>query len=166
VTRPEALPQPAAARPPPVRVRTAWQAALAAEQAAVFGYGVLGPRLQAASEIRLAHRFEAEHRVVAAETSAALVAAGLVPVGGWAGYPLPFPVDDAAAARRLALRLEDAAATGWRYLLAQSAAVSGQQALRAAALSTLTDSAVRAVSWRRLVSPAAPSVPFPGISAG
>jgi Domain of unknown function (DUF4439) len=159
---PAAIPQ----RQPPGGVQAAWRAGLAAEYAAVFGYGVLGPRLQVASEIGQARRFEAEHRALVAQTSAMLVAAGLTPGVGRASYPLPFPVDDVVAARRLALRLEDSASAAWRYLLAEAAAVPGQQAVRAAALSTLTASAVRAVSWRRLVSPAAPSVPFPGISAG
>jgi hypothetical protein len=88
------------------------------------------------------------------------VALGTVPVEPAANYPLPFALTDAGAAQQLALRLETASASAWRYVTAIEGAPSD---IRSLALSNLTDSAVRAVRWRRLITPATPTVAFPGI---
>ena len=161
-------------------IERAWQQTLAAEYAAVFGYGVLGPRLVDATQITLARSSQQAHRDLVAQSEQQLTAAGLAPPAAEASYPLPYPIPDDATARQLALRLEEATASAWRYLIsaaavegsARSAASStpapassgsGLVTLRATALAALTDAAVRAVSWRRLVSPTSPTVPFPGI---
>ncbi len=151
----------------PASVVAAWQQALAAEHAAIFGYGTLGPHLPAA-DVATARAYQTAHRALRDGTLAALATVGVTGVTAAVSYPVPFPLDDAVAARRLAVELESACASGWRYLLAcaadtsvvQSASITG---LRARALGALQQSAVRALTWRAEVTPAAPSVAFPGI---
>ncbi len=145
---------------PPADALAAWQAALSSEYAAAFGYGALGPHLTDPAQITAAHTDEQAHRATARATSAQLVAAGATPVQPQANYPLPFPLTDPTAAQQLALRLEVSCAAAWRYLISiDDAPVT----LRTSALSPLTESAIRALYWRALLTPATPSVPFPGI---
>lgn len=143
-------------------VDTAWQAALASEYAAVYGYGTLGPRLTDAGEITLARRCQEEHREVRDATAAALVAAGRQPEAPQADYPSPFPVTAPVDAQRYALRLEEDCAAAWRYLVATTPSGSAPDGLRRAAGAALTASAVRGTRWRRRLRPAQPTVAFPG----
>ena len=94
-----------------------------------------------------------------------MAAAGLTPTAPRADYPALYPVPDAAAARRLAVRLEDSCATAWRALFAAAAAASGHpaRALRAEAQRQLTAAAVRATEWRAVIDPARATTPFPGV---
>jgi hypothetical protein len=138
----------------------AWQAALAAEHAAVAGYDVAGPHLSQA-DAATARTDQQAHRSLRDATSAALSAAGRSPAAARPDYPLPFAVTDGPTARRLALSLESACAAAWRYLIA--VAGPSERKLRADAQAALTASAVRALHWRRLVDPAKPTTPFPGI---
>jgi hypothetical protein len=98
----------------------AWQAALAAEHQAVFGYGVLGPHL-AKDDLPLAYAGVAAHEDLRDATLEALTTAGRTPVAPRADYPALYPVTDAAAARRLAVRLEEDCAAAWRYLYLRAA---------------------------------------------
>ncbi len=148
------------ATPAPDSATDAWQQAVAAEYAAAFGYGALGPKLTDAAQIALAHTCEQAHRDGANANAEKLAGLGVAPVEPRASYPLPFALTDAAAAQQLALRLETACASAWRYLTSIDDATAD---VRALALSALTDSAVRGVQWRRLVTPATPTVAFPGI---
>lgn len=142
----------------------AWQAALASEHQAVFGYSLLGPRLDGTDRRRAVSCSDA-HESVRDATGSALSVAGLVPVTAEADYPALYPVPDAAAAQRLAVVLEDACSAAWRYLFARAAGSSGARAttLRSAAQKQLTGSAVRAVQWRVVVDPAKATTAFPGI---
>jgi hypothetical protein len=142
----------------------AWQAALAAEQQAVFGYGLLGPRLSG-TDRDLAGSDAVEHETLRDDTAAAITAAGLTPVPPLADYPALYPVADAAGARRLAVRLEDNCAAAWRFLYLQAAGRTSARAatLRHRAQAALTASAVRGARWRARVSPAHPTTAFPGL---
>jgi hypothetical protein len=141
----------------------AWQAALAAEHQAVFGYGLLGPRL-AGTDLQRAVACSDAHEALRDATEAALAAAGLTPVPTRPDYPALYPVADAAAARRLAIRLEDDCAGAWRYLYLQAASRPGRRGrtLRGTAQDALTASAVRGAQWRAVATPARPTTPFPG----
>ena len=141
-----------------------WQAALAAEHAAVAGYDVIGPRV-AGAQVALARTDQQAHRDLRDATSAALTAAGQAPVAARPGYPLPFAVTDGVTAGRFAISLESACAAAWRYLIAVTASPTSRPipTLRADAQTALTASAVRATQWRQVVDPARPTVPFPGI---
>jgi hypothetical protein len=145
-------------------VDSAWQAALAAEHQAVFGYGVLGPHLTGTDQ-RLAVACSDAHESLRDSTVSAMAGAGLRPVPSQADYPALYPVAAAAAARSLAIRLEDDAAAAWRYLYLQAASTHGNhaRALRGLAQKALTASAVRATQWQAIVSPAHATTPFPGI---
>ena len=142
----------------------AWQAALAAEHQAAFGYGLLGPHL-AGSRQRLAVACSNAHEALRDATALAISRAGLTPVAPDPDYPDLYPVDTADAARRLAIRLEDDCAVAWRYLYLQAASAhtTRNAALRGAAQDALTASAVRATRWRALVTPARATTPFPGL---
>lgn len=142
-----------------------WQAALAAEQQAVFGYGLLGPYLPTTAETQLAMTSQSAHQQLSDATEAALVAAGRKPPPPPPDYPQLYPVTIGASARALAVRLEQDAAVAWRYLYAVAADSTETLAgpLRISAQTALTASAVRGAEWRRLVSPTAATVAFPGI---
>lgn len=140
----------------------AWQAALAAEQQAAFGYGLLGPRL-AGGDQQLAVACSDAHEALRDATESAIAAAGLVPVAPRADYPALYPVGTTAAARRLAARLEEDCAAAWRYLYLRAASARAGTAHRAPAQRALTASAVRATRWRAVTSPGAATTPFPGL---
>jgi hypothetical protein len=143
------------------RVDAAWQAALAAEHQAVFGYGLLGVRLRGAQQ-QLAVACSNAHEALRDATEAAMTEGQLRPAPPQADYPALYPVSNAGQARALAVRLEDACAAAWRYLYAQ-AALARTAARLAEAQGGLTSSAVRAVQWRALANPDHASVAFPGV---
>lgn len=136
-----------------------WQAALVAEQRAVFGYGLLGPKLSDVADRAAARADQAAHVAVQTQTAAALTALGQQPVEPAADYPDMYPVRDETTARALAQRLEEESAAAWRYLYAAAAAATGSSATtaRQQAQAGLIGSAVRALRWRGR------PVPFPGI---
>jgi hypothetical protein len=143
----------------------AWQAAYAAEEQAVFGYGLLGPYLPTPAQTSLALSCMSAHHSLRDATGAALQDAGHTPQPPPADYPQLYPVSVGTTAIELALRLEQDAAIAWRYLYAEAAASRSTQAttLRASAQAALTASAVRALQWRRILTPTAATVAFPGI---
>lgn len=144
-------------------LRPAWQAALAAEHQAVFGYALLGPHLSGADQ-RLAVAFSDAHETLRDATEAAMATHRVAPVSPRADYPALYPVASRGAARALAIRLEGDCAAAWRYLYLQAASTTGAlpHALRSSAQQALTASAVRAAQWRALVSPGHATQAFPG----
>jgi hypothetical protein len=139
-------------------------AALAAEQAAIYAYGPIGVRLtdDARDDARAA---EAAHRNRRDALISRLAAASAPPSAGPtqgpapvpAGYALPFPVVDRTTALKLAVHVEDGVAATWRAALGAT-----EGADRVTALSALTDAAVRATRWRRAAGVTPLTVPFPG----
>ena len=133
------------------------RAALSAEHAAIFGYGVVGAHLDPAGKA-VAADAEAAHR----NRRDALVAAADPGEGGRRrprppAYALPFPVTDRASALKLAVALEDGAAAAWRQALGPT---TGDD--RTMALNALIDCAVRATRWRAAAGITPVTVPFPG----
>ncbi|MFH9009771.1 ferritin-like domain-containing protein [Streptomyces sp. NPDC017943] len=128
------------------------QAALAAEHAAVYGYGVVGGRIgdDLRAEARTAYDAHRSRRDALAREVRDL---GGRPVAAAAGYALPFQVPDAAAAVRLAAELEDRVAAVYADLVR-----AGDGGRRALAAGALREAAVRAVRWR------GESVAFPGLA--
>jgi Domain of unknown function (DUF4439) len=141
----------------------AWQAALAAEHQAVFGYGVLGPHLAGADQ-DLAYSAVAAHESLRDATESALAAVGQTPVAPRADYPQLYPAATGPAARRLAVTLEDDCAAAWRFLYLQAASDPGRLAatLRGSAQTALTASAIRAARWRQRIAPDRATTAFPG----
>lgn len=144
-------------------LETAWQGALAAEQQAVFGYGLLGGQLSGPNR-ELALTCVTAHETLRDSTRAAVAAAGLTPEPPAADYPALYPVPGPGAARALAVRLEEACAAAWRYLYLAAASdpAAAGRSLREAAQQGLTESAVRATRWRLRTSPGRATRPFPG----
>ncbi|GAA3993392.1 ferritin-like domain-containing protein [Streptomyces marokkonensis] len=130
----------------------ALQAALAAEHAAVYGYGVVGGRI--GEERRTAARTAYDaHRARRDALAREVRDLGGKPVAAAAGYALPFAVPDSAAAVRLAAELEDRVAGVYSDLVRAAEADR-----RATAAGALREAAVRAVRWR------GGSVAFPGLA--
>ncbi len=136
---------------------TALQAALAAEHAVVWGYGVVGGRVGEPLVARVRDADDA-HRTRRDATVTLVGRYGGEPVATEASYALPFPVTDRRSALRLAVHLEEGAAAAWRYAVAATDDV----AVRRVALTALSDAAVRATRWRLLLPAVPATVPFPG----
>jgi hypothetical protein len=137
------------------------QAVLAAEHAAVFGYSLIGVRLANAGASEVARTLQEAHRATRDALMADLARRGVSPVEAQPSYSAAEKVTDGTGAQRWALQLEQDCASGYRYLLSASAA-SGT-AVRKQALTGLTDSAKNATGWRVLLTPATPTVAFPGV---
>ncbi|MFE7077593.1 ferritin-like domain-containing protein [Streptomyces sp. NPDC057620] len=131
---------------------TAAQAALAAEHAAVYGYGVVGARIGEARRTEARAAYDA-HRARRDELARAVRDLGGEPKPAAAAYKLPFTVPDEESALRLAAELEDRVAGVYSDLVR---AAGGDR--RQAAAQALRDAAVRAVRWR------GESVAFPGLA--
>lgn len=133
----------------------ALQAALAAENAAVWGYGAAGGRL-AGSRQQTARRDWYSHQAARDALTAKLTALGATPAPAAANYRLPFPVRSAHAAVALAVYLEEHVVTAYLGLVALS-----DQGLRRYGARHMQAAALRAASWRGA------TVAFPGLrSAG
>lgn len=120
----------------------ALQAALAAENAAVYGYGVAGAHLTGSSQATAEKDWTGHNE--ARDTLAAMISArGAVPAAAQAYYQLPFRVHDTASAVRLAAYLEDGVTRAYLGLVAVS-----DQRLRRFGAMAMQDAAQRAASWR------------------
>jgi hypothetical protein len=131
-------------------------AALAAEHAAVFGYGIVGARLNAADQAS-ARDAEATHRSRRDTLVIRIAAASASPPASAPAYALPFPVTDRDSALRLAVALEDGTAKAWRRTLGST---EGDE--RKLAVEALMDCAVRATRWRLAGGVSPSTLPFPG----
>jgi hypothetical protein len=128
-------------------------AALAAEEAAIYAYGVIGVHFDSDGDRTEARTAEQAHRQ---RRDYAVSKLPQVPASP-AGYELPFPVTDRASALKLAVQVEDGVAQAWRPVLPVTT-----DADRTTALAAMTDAAVRATRWRRLAAVTPVTLPFPG----
>jgi aspartate/methionine/tyrosine aminotransferase len=117
------------------------QAALAAEHAAVYGYGVVGawagePHRAEVDRLYTAHR---QRRDALRRTVREL---GGTPVAAAAGYALPFAVNDGPAALALAAVLEERLAGAYADLVR-----AGEGRTRLEAAEELRRAALRAARW-------------------
>ena len=132
---------------------TALQGALAAEHAAVYGYGVAGAML-AGNEQADARADWTAHQVARDTLEAMLAKLGATPVAASPAYALPFPVTSASTAAKLAATLEEGVTRGYLGLVAVS-----NPTLRAFAAKAMQASANRALAW------SGSTVAFPGMPA-
>ncbi|HEY0166046.1 MAG TPA: DUF4439 domain-containing protein [Jatrophihabitans sp.] len=159
------------------------QRVLAAHHAAVFGYPVIGVALRDPGQVQLVRGLEGRHRHARDELMAQLVNRRATPAPAEASYAPAKPVTAPADAQRWALELEQDCAAAYRYLLVAPVLVTGsgasgsaangagrqglsaaeQAALRRQALAGLSTAALNATQWRSLLSPATPTVAFPGL---
>jgi hypothetical protein len=134
-------------------VVVALQAVLAAENAAIFGYGVAGAYLSGAQRAA-ATAFWNDHRSAGDTLAAMLRARGAQPAAADDVYKLPFPVHTAHDAISLAIFLEDGVTAAYLGLVA-----GGGTGLRGFGAKAMQDSAVRSSYWR------GSSQTFPGFPA-
>ncbi|MET9878409.1 ferritin-like domain-containing protein [Actinacidiphila glaucinigra] len=128
------------------------QAALSAEHAAVYGYGIVGARVGGELGGQAQQAYDA-HRARRDALRRTVGDLGGEPVAAEPAYALPFEVPDAPAAVRLAAELEDRVAGVYADLVRAADAD-----LRREAADALREAAVRAVRWR------GGSVAFPGLA--
>jgi hypothetical protein len=129
----------------------ALQAALAAEQAAIYGYGIVGAHL--ADSPRAVTDWTA-HRVASDQLTAELRGRGITPRAAAVAYQLPHRVATPAQARALAVTLENQVASAYLALVALP-----EDALRQVGARQVRAAALRAAAWR------AATVAFPGLPA-
>jgi hypothetical protein len=131
----------------------ALQGALAAEHAAIYGYGVAGAMLTATARASARAAWTA-HQVSRDTLEAMLTKLGATPVAASPAYQLPFPVTSAKSAGQLAATLEDGVTRAYLGLVATS-----NQTLRTFAAQAMQTSANRATAWSGY------TVAFPGMPA-
>jgi Domain of unknown function (DUF4439) len=132
----------------------ALQSALAAEHAAVYGYGVVGAHLTGSQQATATTDWVA-HQVARDRLEAMLRSAGgSQPTAAAVAYQLPIPVRNAGQAVALAVVLEDRIATAYLGLVVLSNA-----AIREYGAQQVQASALRAAAWR------GSTVAFPGLTS-
>lgn len=134
----------------------AMSSVLVAEHAAVFGYGLVGARLDGNTQA-LATQAELAHRARRDKLITRLTELGARPPAAESAYGLPSPVTDQASALKLAVGIEERAAAVWRAAL-----LSTTEADRRLAAEALTDCAVRATRFRKAAGLTPLTTPFPG----
>jgi hypothetical protein len=130
-------------------------ALLEAEHAAVYGYGTLGGRLDAATRPAALAAFDA-HRLRRDSLAARLRERGAVAPPTRAAYDVA--VGTPAQALALAVRLEEGLSARWRDLVGGTTDL----ALRRLGVAGLEETAVRAAQWRKRQGAAHPTVALPG----
>lgn len=141
------------ATPQPVRPVPALQAALAAEHTAVYGYGIAGALLTGGDQAAAVADWRT-HEQARDTLEAMIVKLGATPVAASPAYALPFAVNDARSARRLAAALEDGVTQAYLGLVAVS-----DTTLRTFGALAMQPPAQRAAAWR------GSTVAFPGMGA-
>jgi hypothetical protein len=137
----------------------ALRTALAAEHAAIYGYGVVGAHLSGDQQT-VARQAESAHRDRRDQVSLRIQAGGGELAAAEPAYVLPFQVTDGASAMRLAAALEDGAAGAWRTALGGT---DGND--RKLAVDALIACAVMATRWRKAAGISPVTVSFPGTSS-
>jgi hypothetical protein len=123
---------------------TALQTALEAEQAASYGYGIVGAHLAQGSARQAAATTDwTAHLAAAGQLSSMISARGGTPAPAAVAYQLPSPVRTAADAITLAWTLEDAVARAYLGLVALS-----ELTLRRFGADQVRAAALRAEAWR------------------
>lgn len=131
----------------------ALQDALAAEHAAVYGYGVAGALLAGAVQSDARADWTA-HRAARDNLATMLSRLGAAPVAASPAYRLPFPVTSPRSAARLAAALEEGVTRAYLALVAVS-----DPALRSFAAQSMQAAANRALAW------SGTTTAFPGMPA-
>lgn len=135
---------------------SALQGALAAEHAAVYGYGVAGAMLtgpvQDSTGLAQARACWTAHQVARDTLEAMLTRLGATPVAASPAYELPFAVTGPASAKELAAALEKGVTRAYLALVAVN-----DPALRTFGAKAMQISANRATAWSGI------TVAFPGM---
>ncbi len=132
---------------------SALQAALTAEHAAVYGYGVAGAHLTGSRQATASSDW-VDHQEARDTLEAMLQARGAQPVAAAVAYRLPVQVRTPAQAASLAVLLEERITTAYLGLVALDT-----PAVRTFGAQQVQASALRAAYWR------GSTVAFPGLPA-
>jgi hypothetical protein len=135
--------------------------ALAAEHAAVWGYGVIGAALTEDARPP-ATAAETAHRDVRDRVMALLDERKADPVRAEGAYTLPFPVLSDVDAAALAVVLEEGTSSAWVRVLDQAA----DRDVRELAVTWLSAAEGRAVAWRGPAGKTPLTTAFPGLPEG
>ncbi|GAB88810.1 ferritin-like domain-containing protein [Gordonia rhizosphera] len=135
----------------------ALSAAVDAENAAIFTYGVVTAFVSATRRDTVA-TFSAAHRAARDTLSQALIAAQAPVPEAAAGYTLPVAVKDPVSAVRALLAAEVDCTEAYRALLERA----DDAPARRLGLDGLTDSAVRAARLRAILRMSPVTLAFPG----
>jgi len=141
---------------PPGRTKrevAALQAALAAEQAAAYGYGIVGAHLTG-SRFAAAFADSIAHQRTRDGLTAMIIARGAQPRPAAPAYTMPIAVHTAAQARSLAIVLERQVTAAYLGLVALS-----EPSLRRFGADQMRSAAVRSARW------GARAQAFPGLPA-
>ncbi len=141
---------------PAAEVIKALQAALAAEQVAVWAYDLVAAYDQADADI--ISRVREGHLARREATAGLLVGAGAKAPAPAPSYTLPEPVTDVAGARALGDVLESDCAASWRAVIGSADDAN----LRAMALAGLSDSAVWLTQLKIAAKASPVTVALPG----
>ena len=133
------------------------KAAYAAEEAAIYAYGVIGVHLNSTGDVTEARAAEQAHRQRRDYLVGRLSQLKASSAPSPAGYELPYEVTDRATALKLAIQVEDGVAQGWRPVLPVT-----EGGDRGTALAAMTEAAVRATRWRRLAEVSPATMAWPG----
>jgi hypothetical protein len=131
----------------------ALQATLAAEQAAIYGYGVVGSHLDGPAQATARSDWTA-HQAAADKLAALLRSLGVIPAPAAVAYQLPHQVNSATQALALAATLEDQVTSAYLTLVALN-----EPSLRVLGARQVRVCALRAAAWR------GHTVAFPGLPA-
>jgi len=134
------------------------QNALAAEQAAVWAYGLVAA--YAREDAAMIDENRSGHLLRRDATAARLVASGAEAPPPAPAYQVSVNVVDVPTARQLAQDIESDAAAAWRVVIGST----DDPELRGFALTGLSDAAVRLAMWKRVAGINPTTVPFPGQS--
>jgi hypothetical protein len=149
-------PPSSSAAPLPAEAEESTQAALGAEHAALWVYGLVSAFLPPAFDAPIRDGMTG-HQARRDATERLLAAAGATPRPAEPAYLPPKPVVDQASAIAVLVTAEVDCCVAWRAVLDRT----DDAALRKAALDALTESAVRATRWRKASGDAA-VVALPG----
>ncbi len=131
----------------------ALQAALAAEHAAVYGYGIVGSMLSGVDQAT-AYKDWVAHQVARDTLEAMLSKLGATPVAASPAYALPFAVTGTETAKQLAVTLEDGVTRAYLAVVAVSS-----RTLRSFGALAMQPPASRATAWRGGTTQAFPGMP-------
>ena len=134
----------------------ALQAALAAEQAAVWAYGLVAA--YARDQADLIAQARSGHLLRRDATTARLVEGGATAPEPAAAYQVSVAVTDANTALQLAQDIETDAAAAWRVVIGST----DDAELRGFALTGLSEAAVRLALWKQVLGATPATLPFPG----
>lgn len=131
--------------------------AVAAEHAAIYGYGLVSANVMP-DQNELVSQSLAQHRERREAALAMMKEQSITAPLPAVGYRLPLTVNNAVNAAKLAIRMESDCAAAWRAVLEQT----DSEQDREFAVKALTQCAVTAARWRKVLGAWPVTEAFPG----